>query len=63
MEGSLQPSLRAYERHRARQRLEAGWANIALLLSERCRRRTFYVHPADVGRIGAVAPTGEDRSQ
>ena len=53
-EGPLPPSLPAYERHRARRRLEAGLANIVVLLAERCRRRTFYAHPGDVDRIVAV---------
>ena len=53
-EGSLPSSLQAYERHRALKRLEAGLADIVVLLSERCRRRTFYAHPADVDRIVAV---------
>ena len=53
-EGSLPPSLPAYERHRALKRLEAGLANIVVLLSQRCRRRTFYAHPADADRIVAV---------
>ena len=50
-EGTVPPSLSAYERHRARQRLKEGLPNIVTLLAERAHRRTFYVHPSDVDRI------------
>ena len=53
-DGEALPSLPAYERHRALKRLQAGLANLVMLLSERADRRTFYVHPADVDRIIAA---------
>ena len=53
-QGAPLPSLSASQRHRTYKRLQAGLANIAALLSERARRRTFYTHPADVDRIIAL---------
>ena len=53
-EGQMPPTLTAYERHRALKRLRTGLTNIIAQLSERARRRTFYTHPADVGRIIAT---------
>lgn len=54
-EGAPLSALAAYERHRAFKRLKEGLLNVVGSLSERCQRRTFYAHPADVERIVVAA--------